>query len=68
MPVARWQVVVAAWPDIVKPVLLMPFTAEYIVHIARFKASISCVNSDFIQLEAVILAGIPRTNDVPTGT
>jgi hypothetical protein len=68
MPVTRWQVVVAAWPDIVKPVLLMPLAAEYIVHIARFKASISCVNSHFIKLKAVILAGIPRTNDVPSGT
>jgi hypothetical protein len=68
MPVARWQVVVAAWPDIVKPVLLMPFTAEYIVHIARFITSVGGINSHLIQLEAVILAGIPRTNDVPTGT
>ena len=68
MPVTRWQVVVAAWPDIVKPVLLMPFTAEYIVHIARFKTSVSSIDSHLIKLKAVILAGIPRTYDVPSGT
>jgi hypothetical protein len=59
---AGWQVVIAARPDVINPVLLVRFGTESVVHIARWVTRLSVINPNLIVFKGVMLARVPRAH------